>query len=178
MSTQERLLRLVEQPVDAKSVVRALPRRAVSRRALYRVDTRSLDIDVDVRAGIITLRGRLLDVSAAGCCIELTAPLPSKLDKGGTATITLRADAHTLVCGGDIVSLGATGAGVEMRLRFRALAPQTHRALLAWMNTLVMGAFQKRHGKPSAVSRQQSAVSVLDIACNSSVIRNPTARKN
>lgn len=147
MSTQERLLRLVEQPGNAEPIVRALPRRAVSRRALYRIDMRSLDVDVDVRAGATTLRGRLLDVSAAGCCIELTAPLPAKLDKGGIATVTLRTDAHTLFCGGNIVSLDTIGAGVEMRLRFRALAPQTHRALLAWMNTLVTGAFQKRHRK-------------------------------
>ena len=153
MSTQERLLRLVEQPGNAESVAPALPRRAVSRRALYRIDMRSLDIDVDGRAGATTLRGRLLDVSAAGCCIELATPLPSRLDKGGTATVTLCTDTHTLVCGGDIVSLDTTGAGVEMRLRFRALAPQTHRALLAWMNTLVTGAFQKRHRKSLVVSR-------------------------
>jgi len=96
MTAQERILRLVEQSADAESVVRALPRRAVSRRALYRIDTRPLDIDVDVRAGATTLRGRLLDVSAAGCCIELATPLPSRLDKGSTATVTLRTDAHTL----------------------------------------------------------------------------------
>ncbi len=157
MTAQERILRLVEQSADAESVVRALPRRAVSRRALYRIDTRPLDIDVDVRAGATTLRGRLLDVSAAGCCIELATPLPSRLDKGSTATVTLRTDAHTLVCGGDIISIDTTGAGVGMRLRFRALAPQTHRALLAWVNTLVTGAFQKRHTKRSAISDQQSA---------------------
>ncbi|MCA1599313.1 MAG: hypothetical protein LC769_09930 [Chloroflexi bacterium] len=58
-----------------------------------------------------------------------------------------------LVCGGDIISIDTTGAGVGMRLRFRALAPQTHRALLAWVNTLVTGAFQKRHGKSIVVSR-------------------------
>ncbi len=40
-----------------------------------------------------------------------------------------------------------------MRLRFRALAPQTHRALLAWVNTLVTGAFQKRHRKSIVNSR-------------------------
>jgi len=159
MTTRERLLRLVEQPLESEPVACAwaLPRRAVSRRALYRIDTRSLDIDVDVRAGATSLRGRLLDVSAAGCCIELATPLPSKLDKGATATVTLRTDAHTLVCGGDIVSLDTTDAGEEVRLRFRALAPQTHRALLFWVNTLVTSAFQKRHRKQSAISDQQAA---------------------
>ena len=138
--------------MNAESMVQALPRRAVSRRALYRVDTRSLNLDVDVRIGITTLSGRLLDVSAAGCCIGLATPLPAKLNKGGTVTVTLCTDAHTLVCGGNIISLDTIGARVEMRLRFRALAPQTHRALLAWMNTLVTGAFQKRHTKRSAIS--------------------------
>jgi len=157
MSTRERILRLVEQPVEAESIARALPRRAVSRRALYRIDMRSLDVDVDVRAGATSLRGRLLDVSAAGCCIELARPLPFTLDKGGTATVTLCTDAHTLICGGEIVSMDTTDVNVEMRLRFRVLAPQTHRALLAWMNTLITGNFQTRHTKRSAISDQLSA---------------------
>jgi len=154
MSTRERVLHLVQQESPGP---RALPRRANSRRALYRVDTRSMDLEAGIRAGGATVRGRLLNVSAAGCCVEVAAPLPSAIERGGGTSVTLHTDAHILLCNAEIISIDLDDAGVEVRLRFRALAPQTHRALLAWINTLVTSSFAQRHTKLTAVSHQPSA---------------------
>jgi len=147
LSTRERILRLVQQDPPEPG---AIPRKAVSRRALYRMETESLQLDAGIRAGGATVQGRLLNVSAAGCCVRIeAAPAapPSALDIGAAASVTLRTDAHTLVCTGEIVSLDDAGSGIEVRLRFRALAPQTQRALLAWLKTLATADFQQRHGR-------------------------------
>jgi len=152
LSTKERILRLVQQDAPESGV---LPRKGVSRRALYRVDTEALSLDADIRAGATTVQGRLLNVSAAGCCVGLATP-PTALDRGATASVTLHAGAHTLICNGEVVSLDATGeaAGVsaEVRLRFRGLPPQTQRALLAWLKELATAEFRQRHTKTSAIS--------------------------
>jgi len=142
LSTRERILRLVQQETPEAVT---LPRKAVSRRALYRVETGALHLDAAIRVGATTAQGRLLNISAAGCCLALASAAQFALDKGATASVTLRTNAHTLICNAEIVSFDVAEAATEVRLRFRALAPQTQRALLAWIKELATADFQRRH---------------------------------
>lgn len=144
MSTKERLLRLVQTETPQRPVP---PRRVASRRAVHRVKTGAMDLTARLRVGVVIVSGRLADVSVAGCCIHVTVPLPHTLDAGMPVSVTLYTDEHTFICQAEVVAVADNVTNGDVRLHFRALPPQTYRALAAWVNTLARRDFQRRHSK-------------------------------
>lgn len=142
MDTGEITLRTVEPHATAPLAPSAS---SAPRRTLHRVETAALDLRVEIRAGGEVVRGYLLNISAGGCSVRVGLPMTLTLDAGARFDVVLPAAEGALVCAGELVGLAAGHGSASLRLRFRALAPETRRALLSCIGDLVTRDFQMRH---------------------------------
>lgn len=137
MDAGENVARSSEPRVSCPTV----PKSSVApRRALYRVPTADLDLQVSVRAADSVWRGLLLDISAGGCSARVPLPISLRLDERSSFDVELPLSDDLLICSGELVGLEVGGDAATLRLRFRRLRPHIRSALLSWIGGVVTGA--------------------------------------
>jgi len=115
---------------------------AIPRRTLHRVDTAALDIAVSLHIAGEAAEGRLLNISAGGCAVWLrlpAAPLFENGRAGSSCEMILPSATGVPVCSARIVGLDAGPGRSTLHLRFRAVRPDTRRALLVYLGELLTG---------------------------------------
>ncbi len=148
-----------EEEQDVSTRIQTLLRRDPSQRTLRRVSTAHMDLPVTMIIDQVTVQGRLLDVSGAGCHIRASFPMEGDRRladawKSRPVVAILPAPRQPLHCDAEIIALSheQEDATIDLRLRFRWLPAQTRQALLAWLGVLTWRNFCERYGEGTASS--------------------------